>query len=117
MLKVRKVYQFMAQKDAKVNIRLAENSATIAKASLEDSAAMRVLAAASRDDSAAMRTIAAESKKDSSAMKTLSILGMFFLPGTFVAVSLPHPNVVPYEVAWTLKSKGSKYSTQTVVNH
>jgi hypothetical protein len=83
-----KVYQFMAQKDAKVNIGLAESSATIAKASLEDSVAMRILAAASKEDSATMRTIAAESKKDSSAMKTISILGMFFLPGTFVAVSL-----------------------------
>jgi Mg2+ and Co2+ transporter CorA len=70
----------MAQKDAKVNIGLAENSATISKASL--------------DDSAAMRTLAAESKKDSAAMKTISILGMFFLPGTFVAVSFVLPRCI-----------------------
>jgi hypothetical protein len=63
----------MAQKDAKVNIALAESSATIAKASKEDSAVMRI--------------IALESKRDSPAMKTISILGMLFLPGTFIAVS------------------------------
>jgi Mg2+ and Co2+ transporter CorA len=81
----------MAQKDAKVNIGLAENSAIIAKASQEDNSAMRMLASASKEDSAAMRIIAAESKKDSSAMKTISILGMIFLPGTFVAVSCSFP--------------------------
>jgi Mg2+ and Co2+ transporter CorA len=53
------VYQFMAQRDAKVNIELAKNSAILAS----------------------------ESKKDSSVMKTIAILGMLFLPGTFVAVS------------------------------
>jgi hypothetical protein len=63
----------MAQKDAIVNINLAESSAAIAKAS--------------KEDSAVMRTIAIESKRDSSAMKTIAILGMFFLPGTFIAVS------------------------------
>ena len=63
----------MAQKDSKVNIELAESSAFLAKAS--------------KEDSAIMRTIAVESKKDSSAMKTIAILGMLFLPGTFVAVS------------------------------
>jgi hypothetical protein len=62
----------MAQKDAKVKIGLAENSATIAKASL--------------DDSAAMRTPAAESKKDSAAMKTISVLAILFIHGTFVPV-------------------------------
>ena len=63
----------MAAKDAKTNLRLAETSAVIAKAS--------------KEDSAAMRTIALESKRDSTAMKTISILGMLFLPGTFIAVS------------------------------
>jgi hypothetical protein len=63
----------MAQKDIKLNIKLAESSAFLAKAS--------------KEDSAVMRTIAIESKKDSSSMKTIAILGMFFLPGTFVAVS------------------------------
>jgi hypothetical protein len=38
-------------------------------------------------DSKVMMEIAADSRKDSSAMKTISILGMLFLPGTFVAVS------------------------------
>lgn len=38
-------------------------------------------------DSKVMMELAADSKRDSSAMKTISILGMFFLPGTFVAVS------------------------------
>ena len=68
----------MAQKDAKVNIALAESSTTIAKAS--------------KEDSAVMRSMALESKKDSSAMKTIAILGMFFLPGTFVAVSITSPS-------------------------
>jgi hypothetical protein len=63
----------MTQKDAKVNTELALSSAAIAKAS--------------RDDSAIMRKIAIDTKRDSSAMKTISLLGMFFLPGTFVAVS------------------------------
>jgi Mg2+ and Co2+ transporter CorA len=67
----------MAQKDAKVNIALAESSAAIAKAS--------------KEDSAVMRTIAIESKKDSSAMKTIAVLGMFFLPGTFVAAIFAMP--------------------------
>jgi hypothetical protein len=31
--------------------------------------------------------IATESKKDSSAMKAIAVLTMFFLPGTFLAVS------------------------------
>ena len=65
----------MAQKDMKSNMQLAESSAAIAKASKEDSAVMRV--------------IAIESKKDSTAMKTIAVLGMLFLPGTFVAVSGP----------------------------
>ena len=60
VLSLYKVYQFMAQKDVKVNIALAKSSAAIAKAS----------------------------KDDSSAMKTIAILGMFFLPGAFVAVRL-----------------------------
>lgn len=50
----------MAQKDAKVNIELATTSALIAK----------------------------ETKKDGSSMKTIAVLTMFFLPGTFLAVSL-----------------------------
>ena len=65
----------MAQKDAKVNIDLAKSSALIARAS--------------KDDSAVMRQIAVETKRDSSAMKTIALLGMFFLPGTFVAVCIP----------------------------
>jgi hypothetical protein len=71
----------MAQKDAKVNIALAESSAAIAKAS--------------KEDSAAMRQIAIETKRDSSAMKTIATLGMFFLPGTFVAVSTASRPSIP----------------------
>jgi hypothetical protein len=66
----------MAAKDAKTNLSLAKTSAIIAKASKEDSAIMRI--------------IAIESRRDSLAMKTISILGMVFLPGTFVAVSSPY---------------------------
>jgi hypothetical protein len=67
----------MAQKDAKVNIRLAEISADISQATMQDSKVMKELAT--------------ESKKDSSAMKTISLLGMVFLPGTFIAVSFLKP--------------------------
>jgi hypothetical protein len=64
----------MAHKNANVNIALAKDTAVVAQASMEDSAVMR--------------TIAVESKKDSTAMMTIAVLGMFFLPGAFVAVSL-----------------------------
>jgi hypothetical protein len=50
----------MAQKDARVNIQLAETSATIAR----------------------------ETKKDGSSMKAIAVLTMCFLPGTFLAVRL-----------------------------
>jgi len=42
----------------------------------------------SNEDGAVMRRIAIEAKKDSSAMKTIAILGMLFLPATFVAGNL-----------------------------
>lgn len=78
----------MAQKDSKTNIELAKSSAAIAKAS--------------KEDGAVMRQIALETKKDSSAMKTIAMLTMFFLPGTFVAVSrvafdarFPTPHLSP----------------------
>jgi hypothetical protein len=67
-----KVYQVVAQKNAQINIALLENSAMIAKAG--------------KDDSAVMRQIAIETKKDNASMKTIAVLGMVFLPGTFVAV-------------------------------
>lgn len=54
------VYQYMTQKDSKINIELAATSATIAR----------------------------ETKKDGSAMKTIAIVTMFFLPSTFLAVSI-----------------------------
>ena len=63
----------MAQKDSRTNIELAKSSAAMAMAS--------------KEDSAVMRQIALETKRDSSAMKTVAMLTMFFLPGTFVAVS------------------------------
>lgn len=67
------VYQFMTQKNANVNIALAQDTSTLARASKEDSEVMRI--------------IAIESKRDGTSMKTISILGMLFLPGTFLAVS------------------------------
>jgi Mg2+ and Co2+ transporter CorA len=69
----------MAAKDARTNLSLAETSTIIAEAS--------------KEDSAVMRTIALDTQRDSSAMKTISILGMVFLPGTFIAVSLPNISV------------------------
>jgi hypothetical protein len=64
----------MAHQNANLNIAVAQH--------------MSVIAQASNEDSAVMRDIAVESKKDSTAMKTIAVLGMFFLPGAFVAVSL-----------------------------
>lgn len=37
--------------------------------------------------------MAVASKRDSSAMKTIAALTMFFLPATFVAVSIPKKNI------------------------
>jgi len=64
----------MADKNANVAIRLQEDISTLARASKEDSEVMRV--------------IAIENKRDGTAMKMIAILGMFFLPGTFLAVRL-----------------------------
>jgi len=55
------VYQFMVQKNSKVNIKLAKTTTIIAK----------------------------ESKKYSLAMKAIAILTMCFLPRTFLAVYIP----------------------------
>jgi hypothetical protein len=59
----------MATKNAKANLSIVETSAIIAKAS--------------KEDSAAMRTIASESKRDSSAMKTILPFGHDFLAWNF----------------------------------
>jgi Mg2+ and Co2+ transporter CorA len=80
MTLIRKVYQFMAHKNANVNIELAKHTSVLAEASKDDSAAMRTIALESS-------FLAKASKKDSSAMKTISIVGMVFLPGTFLAAS------------------------------
>lgn len=55
------VFNLIAQEDTKINIGLAKDS----------------------------REIAAASKQDSSAMKIIAMLTTLFLPGTFIAVSLP----------------------------
>jgi hypothetical protein len=57
----------MAHKNAMVNIQLMKYS---------------------KEDSAVMRAIAEASQKDSFAMTVLSIMGMVFLPGAFVAVCI-----------------------------
>ena len=66
----------MAHRSMNVSIKLQED--------------ISILARASKDDSEAMQIIALENKKDGTAMKTIAILGMFFLPGTFLAVRLSH---------------------------
>ncbi|KAN0095132.1 hypothetical protein V8E51_015843 [Hyaloscypha variabilis] len=89
------IYHYMAAKNARVNISIAETSAVIAKAV--------------KEDSAAMRTIAIESKRDSSAMKTISLLGMIFLPGTFVAAIFSMPVFNWDEDGATFIGSGFKY--------
>ena len=70
----------MTQKDKKANIEMARVNIDLANDT-------KILARASKEDIAVMRTIAVETKKDSSSMKTIAILGMLFLPSTFLAVS------------------------------
>jgi hypothetical protein len=70
----------MTQKDTKANIEMARVNIELANDT-------KILARASKEDSAVMRTIVVETKKDSSSMKTIAILGMLFLPSTFLAVS------------------------------
>ena len=62
----------MAHKNANANIALAADTSTLARAS--------------KEDSEVMKAIAVEGKKDGDTMKTIAILGMLFLPGTFLAV-------------------------------
>ncbi|THV53732.1 hypothetical protein BGAL_0043g00180 [Botrytis galanthina] len=65
------IQQFQAEASARRAIFLTEASADLAKAS--------------RKDSEVMKIIAIDTKRDSKAMKTIAILGMVFLPGTFIA--------------------------------
>jgi len=74
-----KVYQFMAHKNANVNIALMD---------------------ASKADSEIMKVIAMESKKDAAAMKTIAILGMVFLPGAFLAVCTLLSTFPPLSLTW-----------------
>jgi hypothetical protein len=62
----KQLYNLIAQKDNKLNYLVATES----------------------------RRIAAASKYESPAMRTLSVLGVIFLPGTFVAVSTRHYSVL-----------------------
>ena len=57
------------------------------------------------DISTTSRQIAAASKRDSSAMKGIALLTMFFLPGTYAAVSSTH--IHPWNVAlhWSRSTK------------
>jgi len=59
------VYNYIAQKDARINQKLSEYSTELAADS---------------------REIAAAAKRDSSAMKGIAFLTMVFLPGTYTAV-------------------------------
>lgn len=68
-----KLFNFIAIKEGRVNIELAQSSKEIAEATMRDSAAMK--------------TIAQLTWRDSSAMKSIAVLTMVFLPATAVAVS------------------------------
>ncbi|TGO53138.1 hypothetical protein BCON_0129g00210 [Botryotinia convoluta] len=81
-----KIQQFQAEASARRAIFLTEASTDLAKAS--------------RKDSEVMKIIAIDTKRDSKAMKTIAILGMVFLPGTFIAVR--HSSVFAMPVfTWT----------------
>jgi hypothetical protein len=53
-----------------------------------DNLLIKDIADAARSNSENMTVIAEATRKDSSAMKAIALLGMGFLPATFVAVSL-----------------------------
>ena len=73
------VFNLIAQEDTKINISLAKDS----------------------------REIAAASKQDSLAMKIIAMLTTLFLPGTFMAVSLPIRYLLAIDAS--IKNANSQY--------
>ena len=60
------------------------------------------MAIANHKGSIALQGIAHKSKKDGAALKLLTILGMLFFPGTFIAVSSNHEAPSNYLVSITM---------------
>ncbi|KAK5118893.1 hypothetical protein LTR62_000104 [Meristemomyces frigidus] len=76
---------FIIQRDNKLNIQLAESNRRIAEESRRDNLLNLEMAAATAQ-------VAEETRQDSAAMKTIAVLGLTFLPGTAVAVSVIPPD-------------------------
>jgi hypothetical protein len=70
----------IGQRDNRLNIETAEISRKIAEYSLRDSKAMREIAEDSKEVSLLTR-------RDSVDMRIITAITLFFLPGTFTAVS------------------------------
>lgn len=75
------IFNFIVQRDNKLNIQLAESNRKIAEESRRDNLLNLEMAAATQQ-------VAEETRQDSAAMKTIAVLTLTFLPGTAVAVSI-----------------------------
>lgn len=69
----------IGQRDNHMNIEIGDASKKIAEASLRDNAAMKAMA----EDS---KKVGLLSRRDSNNMRIVSVVTLFFLPGTFTAV-------------------------------
>lgn len=74
------LFNLVAQRDQNTNLQIARETKQLAKIARLDSVRSIEIA----DD---LRTVANESKRDSTSIKAIAAVTMFFLPGTFVAVS------------------------------
>lgn len=73
------MYSLIGQRDNRLNIEIGDASKKIAEASLRDNAAMKTIA----EDS---KKVGLLSRRDSNNMRIISVVTLFFLPGTFTAV-------------------------------
>ncbi len=74
------VYSLIGQRDNRLNIEIGDASKKIAQATSRDSAAMKAIA----EDS---KKVALLTRRDSTNMRIIAAVTLFFLPGTFTAVS------------------------------
>ncbi|WPG99167.1 Hypothetical protein R9X50_00197800 [Acrodontium crateriforme] len=72
------IFNFIIQRDNKLNLQMAESSRRIAEESRRDNLLNLEMAAATAQ-------VAEETRQDSAAMKTIAVLTLTFLPGTAVA--------------------------------
>ena len=78
------LYTILSQREARLNVEIAEASRALALESKRDQAISIEIARASK-------LIAQHSKRDSASMKQIALVTMIFLPGTFVASHMAMP--------------------------